>query len=158
MTVKTMVQHTGDSPSSLCDVEKRYKREYYFVPVPAETNKLIAQTYLLDGANECFNVCNGKEAVQTFYTKHPLLYTPKLTTTKKYLSGLKIGLGLTVDDGQGGARSTIDGIRRRNVAETVQRPDESFVFVLLADLKDSYGCTSAAVSFESESSHVSVSR
>ena len=26
-TVKTMVQHTGDSPSSLCAVEKRYKRE-----------------------------------------------------------------------------------------------------------------------------------
>ena len=73
--------------------EALYKREYYFVPIPVETNKLFGQTYLLDGANECFNVCNGKEAVQTFYTKHPLWHVPKLTTTKQIFIWFKNRFG-----------------------------------------------------------------
>ena len=54
--VKTMVQHTGDSLSLLHDMEKRYKSALF--SQPKQTNKIITEspTYLLNAANECFNV------------------------------------------------------------------------------------------------------
>ena len=96
---------------------------------------ITKNSYLLNTDDECFNVGNGKGTVQAFYTKHPLRNIPKLTITNQTFIWWSTGwliYGLTVDDGSAVARSAIDGIQQRNVAETVLH--ERSVFVFLCDL------------------------
>ena len=142
MTVKIMVQHTGDSSSSLCNAEKRYKQKTNGLFILTKTNRShtdLPFEYLQwmlqcrQWKKGCQRIPHEALAPAHFYND---LLTKKWTLIWSNVWLILISYRLTVDDVEAGVCSTIHDIRRRNVTETVHNQSHSnsyFYFVLLVD-------------------------